>query len=250
MPQNINHKRYPVLDALRGAAIVNMVIYHAIWDLVYLFGFDWKWYQSTAAHLWQQAICCTFIFLSGFCLPFGHKGIKRGLVVFLAGAVVSAVTILFTPESRILFGVLTLIGSSMILISLAKPLLERCPAAAGLGVSFVLFLCTKNISSGYIGFGSWRLWTLPKTWYSGWLTAYLGLPMKVFFSTDYFALMPWLFLFAAGWFFHPIAQKAGWFPILGHSAAKSLEWAGRHSLIIYVLHQPLIYLLLSVLFRR
>lgn len=250
MPKNTeSRRRCHVLDALRGVAILNMAVYHAIWDLVYIFGFDWRWYQSPAAYLWQQAICCTFIFLSGFCLPFSRRGIKRGIIVFLSGAVVSAVTILFTPESRILFGVLTLIGSCMMLLSFAKPLLERCPAAAGLSVSLLLFLLTKNISSGYLGFGPWNLWRLPEAWYSGWLTTYLGLPMPGFFSTDYFALMPWLFLFAAGYFLHPIAWKRGWFTALEHSFSKPLEWTGRHSLLIYMLHQPILYLLLSVLFR-
>lgn len=60
--------RYALLDEIRGLALVNMVVYHAVWDLVYLFACDWDWYQSgIAAFLWQQMICRTFILLSGFC---------------------------------------------------------------------------------------------------------------------------------------------------------------------------------------
>jgi len=243
-------KRYAVLDGLRGAALINMVLYHAIWDLVYLFGFHWNWYQSKAAYIWQQAICWTFIFLSGFCLPFSRKGVKRGVIVFLAGAAVSLVTLIFTPESRIIFGVLTLIGSCMILVSLANPLLKRCPASVGLCVSFLLFLCTKTIAEGYIGFGAWRLLELPEAWYCNWFTTYLGLPMKDFFSTDYFALLPWLFLFITGYFLHHIARRREWLAFLKNGHAKPLEWVGRHSLLIYMLHQPLIYLLLLALYNH
>ena len=59
--------RYRKLDAIRGIALINMIAYHAIWDLVYLYGFQWDWYQSEIGYIWQQGICWTFIFLSGFC---------------------------------------------------------------------------------------------------------------------------------------------------------------------------------------
>lgn len=238
--------RYAVLDGLRGLALVNMVLYHTVWDLVYIFGFDWGWYQSKAAYIWQQAICWTFIFLSGFCLPFSRRGIKRGLTVFLAGAVVSAVTLVCMPENRILFGVLTLIGSCMMLVSLAAPVLRRCNPAVGLCVSFAVFLATGTVAQGYVGFGAWHLLELPEAWYSGWLTTFLGFPMKGFFSTDYFALLPWLFLFLSGYFLHAIADGRGWLACLKKGWVRPLEWIGRHSLIVYMLHQPLVYLLLLV----
>ena len=82
--------RYRKLDAIRGIALINMIAYHAIWDLVYLYGFQWDWYQSEIGYIWQQGICWTFIFLSGFCCSLGSNPIKRGLTVFLAGAVITA----------------------------------------------------------------------------------------------------------------------------------------------------------------
>lgn len=59
-------QRYALIDGIRGLAIVNMILYHAIWDLVYLYGFDWQWYLGPVGTLWQQAICWTFILVSGF----------------------------------------------------------------------------------------------------------------------------------------------------------------------------------------
>lgn len=244
-----SQRRYAVLDGLRGFALLNMIAYHTIWDMVWIFGFSWHWYTSQIGYLWQQAICQTFILLSGFCLPLGRHGLKRGITVFLAGAAVSAVTLVFMPENRVVFGVLTLIGSCMIYLSLARPLLQRCPAAIGTAVSLALFLLTKHIARGYIGIGTWPLFCLPKTWYANWFTAYLGLPMANFFSTDYFALFPWLFLFSAGYFLNPILVRQKWFAWLEHSRCPWLEWIGRHSLMLYLCHQPLIYLMLTLLLQ-
>ena len=46
-------------DTLRGLTLVSMIVYHACWDLVYLYRLDWDWYRSFWAYAWQQSICCT-----------------------------------------------------------------------------------------------------------------------------------------------------------------------------------------------
>ena len=128
-------ERLALLDSLRGLTLVSMILYHACWDAVYMLGADWAWYGSRAAYIWQQSICWTFILLSGFCIPFSSKLLKRGLTVFGAGALVMAVTCLFLPEDRVIFGVLTLIGSCMLLmIPLRKVLggdISGKPASSG-----------------------------------------------------------------------------------------------------------------------
>lgn len=242
------HRTYALLDIIRGFALLNMLAYHAVWDLVYLFGFDWKWYQSDAAFLWQQSICCTFIFLSGFCLPLGRQPLKRGLQVFGCGLLISAVTVLVMPQSQILFGVLTSISSSMILCSLLRPLFARCPSTAGGFLCLTLFFFTKHLTQGFLGFSENLSIPLPKQWYCSLFTAFLGLPAADFFSTDYFPLFPWFFLFAAGVFFYQICENCHLLTWLKKGRFFPLEWAGQHSLGIYLLHQPVIYLLLSLLF--
>ena len=77
--------RYYALDGIRGLALLNMITYHAVWDLVYLFDINLQWYQSEGAYIWQQCICWTFIFLSGFCEPLGKKKLKRGIIIFSLG---------------------------------------------------------------------------------------------------------------------------------------------------------------------
>ena len=57
----VRGSRYPAVDALRGFALVHMVCYHAVWDLVNLHGLDLPWYDGWPGFLWQQFICWSFI---------------------------------------------------------------------------------------------------------------------------------------------------------------------------------------------
>ena len=188
-----------------------------------------------------------FLLLSGFCVQLGHHTLRRGAQVFGAGALVTAVTLLFMPEDRVVFGVLTLLGSAMLLTGLLEKPLRRIPPAAGFAISAVLFALTRNVSAGYLGLGSLRLW-LPQTLYANYVTAYFGFYPWWFYSTDYFALLPWLFLFWAGYFLYGVVGRQRMEP-LHCSVCPPLGWLGRHSLLLYLLHQPVIYGVLLVVFR-
>ncbi len=181
-------QRYALIDGIRGLAIVNMILYHAIWDLVYLYGFDWQWYLGPAGTLWQQAICWTFILVSGFCLPLSSHPVQRGVEVSLAGLVVTMVTLAVMPAARIVFGVLTCIGAAMILCGLAQPLFARLAqhAAVAGSVCFLLFLVTKHVPDGYIGIAGWTLAELPSAWYADLVTTFFGLPAPDFFQRRLF----------------------------------------------------------------
>lgn len=149
MKYNNTSGRYALLDELRGLDLVSMMLYHGCWDLVNLFGIQADWYYGLPGHLWQQSICWVFILLSGFCVQLGHQTLRRGAQVFGAGALVTAVTLLFMPEDRVVFGVLTLLGSAMLLTGLLEKPLRRIPPAAGLAVSAVLFALTFGRLSGF-----------------------------------------------------------------------------------------------------
>lgn len=58
--------RYALLDELRGFDLLNMFVYHALWDLVFLYGLKAEWYTGWLGRLWQQSGCWIFILLSGF----------------------------------------------------------------------------------------------------------------------------------------------------------------------------------------
>lgn len=210
--------RYRLLDELRGLDLISMMLYHGMWDVVFLFGVAQKWYTGRPGFVWQQSICWVFILLSGFCLPLGHHPFRRGAVVFGAGALVTAVTLLFLPEDVVWFGVLTL-----------------------------LFWVTYPTMNGFWNLPGGRL-ALPQALYASYTTAYLGFMPKSFFSTDYFPLLPWLFLFWAGYFLHHLVGRGRLAP-LRRSVCPPLGWMGRHSLVLYLLHQPVILGVLTAAFR-
>ena len=238
LTQNRPAGRYARLDELRGLDLLSMIAYHGCWDAVFLFGLRAEWYTGWPGHLWQQSICWVFILLSGFCVPLGRHPLRRGARVFAAGALVTAVTLVFMPEDRVIFGVLTLLGSAMLLTGLLDPLLKKIPAGAGLGVSAVLFALTYHTQEGFWGLGRARLF-LPRALYANLFTAFFGCFPDGFFSTDYFPLLPWLFLFWAGYYLHGVVQRR--MEPLRRPVCMPLGWLGRHSLLLYLLHQPVLY---------
>ena len=149
--------RCALLDELRGLDLISMMLYHGMWDLVYLFGVRAPWYGSWQGELWQQSICWVFILLSGFCLPLGRHPVKRGAVVFGCGALVTAVTLIFMPADAVWFGVLTLLGSAMIITGLLEKWMEKVPPVVGLAGSFFLFYFTRHAADGYLQLGHWLI---------------------------------------------------------------------------------------------
>lgn len=249
-PESGGHgKRYGMLDAVRGFALLNMIAYHAIWDLVYLYQADWQWYKSCGGYVWQQGICWTFIFLSGFCLPFGRRTVRRGVVVTVCGAVITAVTLAVMPQNRVVFGVLTLTGSCMLITGVCGRQFAKIPPGAGMAVSTLLFLLTRNVNDGGLGFEKWNLCRLPSALYRNTFTAFLGFPHRGFFSTDYFSLVPWIFLFWTGYFTSRYLSRKQAMGFLEKGVPGPLMWLGKHSLGIYMVHQPLLYIALELVMK-
>ena len=277
--------RYQLLDTLRGFSLVSMILFHACWDLVYLFGYDWPWYKGTPGYLWQQSICWMFILISGFCmglkqegraLPFagkqgvaeensslqfaGKQGVakenrslwrdcKRGLVVLAAGILITIATLLFSPQTKIVFGVLFFLGVSMILTAMLRPVFQKIPPFIGMLWVGVLFFVLRNINDGNLGFEGIVLCPLPNFLYEqGLLATFFGFQDKNFFSTDYFSLIPWYFLFLAGYFLCRCflgKNSSAALPEFFKKGISVFEIIGQHSLPVYLLHQPVILLLLS-----
>lgn len=241
--------RYSLLDNLRGLTLISMVMYHTVWDMVYIFENDWDWFKGNQAYIWQQSICWCFILLSGFCWSFGRKKWKRGLTEFGAGALISLVTIIVMPENRVVFGVLTLLGSSMLLMIPLEKVLRKVNPYIGLVCTFFLFLYAKDISYGHLGWKEFGYIRLPQEWYCNLFSAYWGLPADEFFSSDYFGIFPWLFLFVTGYFVFRIFERNRWMDVLKVGGIKPLEVLGKNSLLVYMVHQPLVYGVLTVVYR-
>ena len=89
----------------------------------------------------------------------------------------------------------------------------------------------------------------------GTLGTFLGLQDKNFSSADYFSFIPWYFLFVKGYFIclnllkRRQAKGLIGLPDVFHKGAPVLELLGRHSLLVYMLHQPVILLILSIILK-
>ena len=234
-------RRHHDIDTLRGTALISMIAYHSCWDMVYLLGADWPWYSSFGAYLWQQSICWTFILLSGYCFFLGRDPARRGLVTFTAGAIVSSVTYLVLPEDPVFCGVLTFLGLAALLTVPLRGLLRRVPPQLGLGVCFTAFMLFRDVNNGFLGFEGMRVAAVPQG--TGLFTAVLGFPPAAFHSSDYFSLLPWIFLFWSGLFLSRLRPEREDLLVRPVPVVTAM---GRRSLLIYMAHQPVLYALLPL----
>ena len=240
---------YGLLDTVRGVCILSMVAYHGMYDLVDIFGLPSAWYTGLPGYIWQQSICWTFILLSGMCWQLSRRHVKRGLLLVGCGAAITLITWLVMPSQRILYGVLNLLGLSALLLIPLDKVFRKIPAWAGLVGALLLFALTKNVSRGSLGFEGLVLCRLPRWLYATDLLAVVGFPSPSFWSTDYFPLLPWFFLFCAGYFLWSLLDKSPRAKELLRPGLRPLSFLGRHSLAIYLIHQPALMAVFSVLGR-
>jgi len=241
--------RYSALDVLRGIALISMILYHATWDIVYLFGVDIPFFKGPLGFIWQRSICYLFILLSGFCFPLGRRKLKRALTVLGGALCIFIGSALFMPSEMITFGILCLLGSAMLILIPLEKLFVKIPPFVGLSASLLFAFLTASVRTGYFSLFGLRILPLPQFLYANLFTAYLGFPPTGFSSGDYYPLIPWIFLFFAGFFLYRIFSRYGLLRLLGAFRFPPLEWIDRHTLPIYILHQPIIYGILFVFFQ-
>ncbi len=235
--------RIIIFDELRGFMLLNVILYHLLYDLRYLFGVDIFWFNSNLANLWQEVMSCSLIFISGACSYYSKNNLKRGVRILIFAMILTLATYIFVPEILILFGILHFLGTSMIIFSLLKPTLSKIPIKLGLVLSFSLFILTFNVNKGYI-----LNFKLPDQLY---LTDYffpLGFYSYNFMSSDYFPLLPYFFMFLAGSYFGYLGNENKFPEFMYNNHIPFFSFVGRHSLLIYLLHQPIIYGVLLLLF--
>lgn len=232
--------RFGMLDSLRGFVLLHMVLFHLLYDVQNIIGYEMEWFGGRAVYWWQQCICWGFVLISGFTWSLGRKPVRRGIQVFLAGLVISGVTYLFLPSERIFFGVLSFLGVSMILLKGVEGWLRRWNPWFGLLFGLSLFGFCKNLAAGYLGFFGEPLLMLPKGWYANYGTAILGCPFPGFYSSDYVPLFPGFFMFLTGYFLWRLLGEEEAVKRFLRKRVPILDWLGKRSLWIYMLHQPVL----------
>ena len=248
------NRRAYFLDELRGLVVVLMIIFHGAYDLVYVFGVRFELFYSPLFQRWLQPfIACSFILIAGIVSRYSRNNIKRGALVFACGMLMTVGTYLFMPSLIIRFGVLHLLGACMMLYGIAshfrrgRP--DRLSAFAGIFIFGALFILLHEVPSGYLGIiGTDFVIRMPRFLYQPWL-APLGFPGVGFTSSDYFPLIPWAMLFSAGSYLGVLFHQNFMPDFFYRRHFSFLGKIGRHSLLIYLLHQPVLYGLLWVIFK-
>lgn len=253
-------ERFWEIDFLRGLAVAMMVLFHLLFDLDYFgaseasaevsepparvdFGVHARNLDSGFWLYFARATAAIFVFLAGVSLAVSYwrarkkmtplelrlKFVGRGVRIFLWGMLITLATLVFLKEGFIFFGVLHLVGVSIIL---AYPLVRYRFTNLVLGVILIaagIYVQGINASS------YWLLW--------------LGLAPAGFYTLDYFPLLPWFGVILIGLFFgntfYPNAQRKFRLPDLSQfSIVRLIRVAGSNSLLIYFLHQPALVILL------
>lgn len=240
--------RIQLLDELRGFAILAMIVHHFFLDLGDVLSVDAGYEIFRKLCVVQPLFWAIFIIISGICSRLSRNVLKRGMIVFLAGGLVTLVTAVIMPKmgiynAQIYFGILSCLGSCMLITGVIMPLIEKTPVWAGLGISAFLFFATYHISEGSLLFG---LIKLPSVLYETNYFAPLGFFNTSFKSADYFAVFPWVFMFLFGAFIGKFAVD-GMFPKWTYkSHCKVCAFVGRNSLWFYLAHQVVIYGILYI----
>lgn len=224
--------RIVALDLARALALVAMAVFHFTFDLE-LFGFaapgttmlpGWRWLAFLTAG--------SFLFLVGVSLWLAHgQGIRwrgywrRLAMIAAAAAAITVVTFLAIPDAFIFFGILHCIALSS-LLGLA---VLRLPAAVLIALGAAVLWLPQAV----------RFEALDAPWF--WWT---GLQATGVRAVDYVPIFPWfgpvLFGIAAA---RLMARAGAWERLARWQAPgllRALAWPGRHSLAVYLAHQPVL----------
>ncbi len=237
-----------LLDEIRGFAIICMVVYHAMYDLKYIFGVDVPIFFEGWFDIIRDIFAGSFIFISGTVCRYSSNNMKRGIQCFFIGMIMTFVLPFFTGGT-IMFGILHFLGISMMIYGLGEKVFDFLPAVVGIIIAILLFIMTIDVRYGYIGLEGIFGLALPQKLYDVGVLFPLGMHDAYFWSSDYFPLLPWFFLFVAGSYFGVFAKDGVLPKFFYPTHCKWLATVGKYTIWIYVLHQPIIYLIFSLIFR-
>lgn len=215
------------LDFFRGIALILMIYFHLIYDLNELYNYPIN-YESGINYYIGKFSAILFILIAGISCSLSRSNYKRGLKILAVAIVISIATHLFDPDLGIKFGILHFLGVSILLYPLFRKV----------NLYLLPLIGTFIIVAGRLfnRIAAANDWLFP-----------FGLTSDSFVSSDYYPLFPWfgVFLFGVflGRFVYPLGKSAFGFT-LGENPVSMI---GRHTLVVYIIHQPIILLLLKII---
>ena len=229
--------RIVALDALRGVAIVAMIVYHFCFDLRHFGVVRWDFEHDIRWLSARTAILSSFLLIAGISAVLARRNaaadarwLRHVLTIGAAALLVTIGSMIVFPGSFIWFGVLHAIAVSLLL---ARPLIDRPRAAIAVGVAIIvagLALSSPRFDNRVLG----------------WLGFMTGKPV----TEDYVPLFPWSGVLLLGIALGHWLTDRGFAPLTPLARLpRMLQLLGRHSLVVYLVHQPVLFGLLMLLVR-
>lgn len=219
----MEHRRIDLLDGCRSLMLILMSIYHFLYDLAMFGVMTWKELYSFPSSFFQIVSSTGFILLAGVSSRLSRNNLKRGLIVLGASLLITGGS--FVVDAPIRFGILHFMGLAMILYHFLGPVIQKVPWCLMVACSAVLYVLTDRWTE--------TLTEIPFLFPIGFTTA-------SFTSADYYPLLPHFFLFLVGTVLGGalLARRA---EVAAVRLPPAATWLGRHSLFLYLIHQPILY---------
>ena len=240
--ESIEKKRITIIDYFRGIALIYMAIYHFLFDMAFIVPTKWGLAAYHANDNYIIFDTSSFILLAGISCAFSRSNLKRGGRLLAVAMAFTLVTAFVFPGEAIYFGILHLMSTGMILYGAFDEYFKKIPAAVMIPVCVVIFTLTYCIDKGFVGIKGLFEIRLPEELLANNLLYPFGILKGGFMSVDYVPLLPWLFLLLGGAYIGGIIVKYR-DKLPSFCYANPLPWLGfigRHTLIVYILHQPII----------
>jgi uncharacterized membrane protein len=245
LPKETQKTRYALLDELRGFLVLCMIFYHGFLSVYDVLGLEAANFLFEFFTPVEPFFASAFIMLSGMMCGFSRSNLLRGIKCFGVAVAITIVTMLgseFLGDIAIRFGILHLLGFSMILCGALNFIFKRTNKWVGIIIALLLFFVFYGVPTDYTDIVGIRN-IIPQEWYFMENLYPFGITTPDFYSADYFPILPWTFLFIAGYFLYKFNIPQKFSRVFEPKRIKPLGFLGRHALLIYVVHQPIIYLI-------
>ena len=237
--------RIGIFDVLRGLAVISMVLFHFCYDYVFIAGKELAWFEPPFRDIWRASISWTFLFVAGCMCSQSRSNFKRGGVYAAVALALYVVTLVAAVDTPISFGIIFCMAASTLIYACLQRFNIAPRGYAAALILFALFICCLPLAKGNIGIGPLSF-ELPASLYSTPYLSWLGLPGPGFASGDYYPLLPYSLLYLSGAAAAAVWAEKGYPESLVNFTIQPFSWVGRHALLIYVLHQPVILALLQL----
>lgn len=221
----VKKERIRIIDAIRGFSILLMVGHHLLYDLTVLCGAPEWFFTNPIFDFLHYVFAGIFILLSGVSSLYSSSNIKRGIKTLACAGIITLAS--YLADSAIWFGILHLLGTCMLFYGFTRRLWDRIPRSIA-PVIYILgtAVCSPLTRGVFTNFR--HFWMF-------------GLIYKGFLSYDYYPLLPWVFIFLLGTWMG-VYIKENKFPSWFYNIRMPvLSYIGQRTLIIYMLHQPVLY---------